>query len=191
MSNSSDSIYISNIPIGYTGQDNTVNGSLSGSYPLCKPSLGGLTFNPGTGAGLVTQETENLFLIPPSGVCSINLHTGVAQIAGVSTITMTNGSGLNFALVTGLKLIEAYLNGGAGSASSITLSGGSTSPFAGWFGGGTGEPVRNGAGGPGADTRHICGDSIGFAVSATVANLLITNNDGANTATVNVLLAGC
>jgi hypothetical protein len=186
MNMQSDSITI-NVAQGYSGQDNIVNGNLGARVPL-GTGAPGIAFNPGTGAGQVTQECETIFTIPPSGSVSINLHTGA--VTGSVTATLVNGSGLTFALQAGLKLIEVDLIGGTGGASSVGLFAGSANGWTGLLGSST-APIRNGSGGQvGGGYRAMAGDSIGYPVSAALANLIIGNEDSSNTATVTTFFAG-
>ncbi len=176
---------IRRIPQGVTGTVAVAQSLLNYNIAI-SPDVG-LSLSNGTGEGQVSQYCEQQLVIPPSGADTINLNTGA--VTGSQTITLTKPDNLTFALTTGLKYAEFYLQPGAVS---VTLSPGTATGFVGWMGGTTpSTPIRGSStAGIGGNFRVVGGDSIGFAVSASLRNLVITNNDGSASATVNMYLAG-
>ncbi len=169
-----------------------VTGTVAVSQSLLSYNIGidpdvSLSLANGTGQGQVNQYCEQQLVLPPSGADTINLNTGA--ITGSQTITLTKPDNLTFALTTGLKYAEFYLQPGAVS---VTLSPGTATGFVGWMGGTTpSTPIRGSTtAGIGGNFRSVAGDSIGFTVSSSFKNLVITNNDGSASATINMYLAG-
>lgn len=127
----------------------------------------------GTGAG----NADKVYLatavtVAASGTLTVNLASCLDPF----------GAGFTFGKLKGIY-VE---NSSAGTATSILVGGGSQ-PVANWLVPSTAQlRIRNGM----AEFLGNCGDNTGYAVTASNYNLLITNEDGANAAVVNIRLVG-
>lgn len=130
-----------------------------------------LTF--GTGAGQFNIKYSE----------QLSIGAGSSTTLNLSSLTDHFGNSLNF-----VRIKELYIeNSALATASALAVGNAGVTPFAGIISPGTATiSIRNGC------SWHIgpCTDATGYVVSTGV-NLLITNSDGANAATVNVFIAGC
>jgi hypothetical protein len=187
----SSQITISKIGQGVTGTCAVTPPAPASAYQIQISPDTSLTFTPGNGANQVGLYTEFQLVIPPSGADTINLHTG--GVLGSQTFTLQNFDNSGTAsFTTGIKYVEFYLQPGAAS---VTLTPGGANGFQGWMGVGNETTTIRGSttaqvGGQGGNFRNVCGDSFGFTVSASQANLVVTNLDSSNTATLNGYLSG-
>lgn len=128
----------------------------------------------GTGAGQADTKYSAEFTIAASGTHTIDLATG---------LTDPFGNAIAFARIKYLYIENSSLD----SASSIAVGNAGTTPFAGIWSPGTATIlINNGA----KASFGVAQDATGYVVSTGV-NILITNNDSAHAAIVNVVIFGC
>lgn len=141
-------------------------------------SYSGPQLTNGVGAGEADIKYSEQLTIAESGNTTLNL----------SSLTDSFGNSISFT-----RIKELYIeNSSLGSASSIKVGGAVSNAFnAMWQAPGTANndafiPIRNGA------CLHlgVAQDATAYVVGSAV-NILITNLDGANAATVNVVIVGC
>ncbi len=171
--------YTVTVQQGVNGQINVV-GPVN-NYPVPVQSNNNITLTNGSGFGQVNQVYLAQRIIPASGADTIDLKGGT--ITGSETVTLTMPDNEAFALTANIKAFEIQFWPGTGN-SSITITAGGSSGFAGWFG--SGETVGNSSLGGGCS--HI--DLRGFTVDNTHKNLVITNNDASNASTFTLMMAG-
>lgn len=158
----------------------------------------GLTYGSGGGAGQVNVSTVGQLLLAPNSNCTINLNTGAlagsvtATINGNTQTSLVEPDGTVFVttaaktIVIGLQPTPNPTSGAVGSASLNLFPG----PVNGWSSmlGNSTIPVRGGLyGGP---FSNMCSDSIGWPVSASLANLVVNNADPVNPATIQFVFQG-
>lgn len=133
----------------------------------------GPVLNTGTGAGNANVKYSAQLTIAASATQTLNL----------AALTDNFGNALDF-----VRIKQLYIeNSSIGKSSAIAVGNAGTNPFAGIWSPGTATiSIRNGA------HLHVgvAQDATGYAVG-TGTNLLITNDDASNAATVNVVLIGC
>lgn len=164
----------------------------NGTYNKQVSTQSPITYAAGGGVKAVNEGVEQQFVIPASGAVTVNLNAGsVLGTAGSTTAPLvfpgTGGATLGLA---GLNLFELIMT--AGGSQTLTLTPGSSNGFAGWFSGGSGSITVNGSDstGAGGNFRMARSDSLGWTVSGSKANLVISNNDTVNASTFTLSIAG-
>ncbi len=148
------------------------------SYPTATPNISsqgysGPTLTNGTGAGNVNVLYAAQLTIAASGTTTIDL----------ATLTDYFGNSIAFVRIKSLYIENSSL----GKASAIAVGNAGSNPFAGIISPGTATiSIRNGA----CFFVGMAADATAYAVGTGV-NLLITNSDSVNAATVNVVISGC
>lgn len=134
----------------------------------------------GTAAGQAKTVYRTTLTIAASASATIDLNAAVTDVFGLSVA------------LTRVQLM--YIGLRSGGASSIAVGGGSdgtgTNAWASWLNAATDKVTVRG-GSQGGVLALGCSDATGFPVTASTADILrITNNDGVNSATVDVLIVG-
>ncbi len=155
-----------------------------------------MAYGQGSTAGNINSLTAFQVALPASGSVTYNLFTG-GIIPSTSTTTINNNTqttfllqpdGTTFTLASGVRDFMALLPA-ASSSSSVTINPGAASGFVGWFGASSNtENLRGGTNG--GFIHRACSDSIGWPVSASLANLVFTNLSSAGSASVQLFIAG-
>lgn len=165
-----------------------VNDPTIGAYNIPVNLQASLAFTQGSGANQINVMTAFQTILPGAGSCTYNLNTGA--ISGANTTTINNNTVTSLStpdsqafLTTALKDFYAFIPATSGS-NSATFAPGPTNGFTGWMGGsGPSEGVR-------AFVHRACSDSIGWSVSSSLANLVLTNSSSTATLTVQGFMAG-
>jgi hypothetical protein len=166
---------------GYNVPTNSSNGQQKVSYAAGGGENGinksvNITFNP----------------FPASGAVSINLNTGALSGSFTGNLVLPDGSACTFA---GINILDVNLaapgNDSAGSAS-FTIAGGPTN---GWMGptGNSTVPldiIGSDSNGQGGGLSFDRSDSIGYPVSASHCELVLTNLDSVNAGNITLNLSG-
>jgi hypothetical protein len=132
-----------------------------------------------TAAGQINEVGSKIFSIVASGTATVNLQA-LADVLGQSA-DLVRVKGLMFQL---LSATDDSDNGTA--CSGVTIGNAGTHPFLGFLGGTTPTITL----GNGEALGWLSPSANGLAVSSTVCNILITNNDGSNAAAVQVTVLG-
>ncbi len=170
-----------------------VNDPVVGAFTIpCNLNIS-FAYGQGSTAGNINVMTAPQIVLPASGSVTINFNTG--NITGTSTTTV-NANTVTFLqtpdsqtfTTTGIRDFMAVIPSTSGSASAH-FSPGASNGFTGWLSGTTpAEAVRGGT--SGGFVHRACSDSIGWPVSASLANLVLTNDSGSSTVAVQMFVAG-
>ncbi len=183
-----NSLTIQNSGFSVLGAESIVDPT-AGTYTVPVNAKLTMAYTAGSGAGAINVATQGQIVLTASGAATINLNTGAitggtTTINGLTVTSLTKPDGAVFT-TTAVKDFQFQL-ATSGSASATLYSG----PSNGWssmLGSGT-FPLRGGTNGGGL--KSLCSDSIGWAVSSGLANLVITNADSASAATIQFYLGG-
>lgn len=136
----------------------------------------GARLSQGTAAGQCDLIYATQLTIAGGGTTTIDL----------ATLTNEFGTSISFARLKALY-IENNVPSGSTGASAIAVGNAGVNPFAGiWSPGTATVSIRKST----CFWTGIVQDATGYVVGTGV-NILITNSDGTNAATVNILIAGC
>lgn len=188
-----------NVPSIQTAQANVRGGMnvtdpVSGTYSIPAQLNLSMSYGQGSTAGNINVLCALQALVPSGGSMTFNLNTGAISV-GSGTVTINNNTtttmlmpdGVTFT-TTGLRDFLVVIPAASGS-SSAHFSPAASNGFTGWLGGTTPtDAVRGGTNG--GFVHRACSDSIGWPVSASLANLVLTNDDGAHQLTAQLFFAG-
>ena len=145
------------------------------------PQTGDLTLSDTISTGSLTDGT---------GTGSATLtHKKTGQLAASGTYTLdTQSITTDFGESTAFSNLKGIVIENESSVASIVIGGAGTNPFATIFADTSDKIVLN----PGSWVAFCTSNTVaaGYLANATNANILLTNNDGSNTANYNIYLIG-